>query len=194
MSILNSILKVFVGDKNKKDLKALQPIVAAVHAFESELSAISNDELRAKTVAFKEKIKTATLEEENQLAALKEELNTANVDRKEEIYESFDALEKSIYEKAEIVLNDIQAEAYAVIKETAKRFTSNKELEVTATPFDRELSAKREHILLEENKALWQNSWDAAGNLITWNMVHYDVQLIGGSVLHSGKIAEMMTG
>ncbi|RXP47085.1 preprotein translocase subunit SecA [Lutibacter sp. HS1-25] len=194
MSILNSILKAFVGDKYKQDLKLLQPIVKEVKAFESEISALTNDQLREKTAYFKQKIQEATHPFTSQIKILKEEAAAANIDRKEEIYTEIDQLEQNSYEASEIVLKKIMAEAFAVIKETAKRFTENKSVTVTATAFDRELSSRKSHITLDGEKAIWANSWDAQGKEVTWDMIHYDVQLIGGAVLHSGKIAEMMTG
>ncbi len=194
MSILNSIIKVFVGDKQQKDLKKLQPIIDDVKAFEGDLSKLTHDELRAKTLAFKAKISEATQSFEDQIAELEQEAKTADIDRQEEIYTQVDKLKDEAYEASEQVLNDIMSEAFAVVKETAKRFTTNEQIEVNATAFDRELSATREHVILEDNKAIWENTWDASGKEVTWDMIHYDVQLIGGSVLHGGKIAEMMTG
>jgi preprotein translocase subunit SecA len=194
MSILNSVLKAFVGDKKKSDLKKLQPIVKKVAAFENEVSNLTNDQLRAKTAYFKEIIANATNEFTTKISELKEEAHEANVDRKEEIYSEIDQLEDSSYEVLDKTLTDIMPEAFAVIKETAKRFKENKSLAVTATPFDRELSATRDNITLENEQAFWSNTWDAQGKEVTWDMVHYDVQLIGGAVLHQGKIAEMMTG
>ncbi|WP_272148934.1 preprotein translocase subunit SecA [Tenacibaculum aiptasiae] len=194
MSVLNSILKLFVGDKQQKDLKSLQPIVEKVRSFESSLNNLSNDDLRAKTIEFKSKIKEATKSFNDSIATLEEEALNADIDRQEEIYAEIDKLKDEAYEASEAVLLDIMPEAFALVKETARRFTQNEELEVTATAFDRELSASREHVNLEDDKAYWANSWDAAGKEVTWDMIHYDVQLIGGSVLHQGKIAEMMTG
>ncbi|WP_437822676.1 preprotein translocase subunit SecA [Tenacibaculum mesophilum] len=194
MSVLNSIIKLFVGDKQQKDLKSLQPIVEKVRSFENSLNSLSNDELRAKTIEFKSKIKDATKFFNDKIAELEEEAKKADINRQEEIYTEIDKLKDEAYEASEAVLLDIMPEAFAVVKETAKRFANNTELEVTATPFDRELSATREHITLEDDKAFWANSWDAAGKEVIWDMIHYDVQLIGGSVLHQGKIAEMMTG
>ncbi|MHC9090113.1 preprotein translocase subunit SecA [Tenacibaculum sp. IMCC1] len=194
MSVLNSIIKLFVGDKQQKDLKSLQPIVEKVRSFENSLNNLSNDELRAKTIEFKSKIKDATKFFNDKIAELEEEAKKVDIDRQEEIYTEIDKLKDEAYEASEAVLLDIMPEAFAVVKETAKRFANNTELEVTATPFDRELSATREHITLEDDKAFWANSWDAAGKEVIWDMIHYDVQLIGGSVLHQGKIAEMMTG
>ncbi|WGH75780.1 preprotein translocase subunit SecA [Tenacibaculum tangerinum] len=194
MSVLNSIIKLFVGDKQQKDLKSLQPIVEKVRSFENSLSNLSNDELRAKTVEFKSKIKDAIQSFNDKIAELEEEAKNTDIDRQEEIYAEIDRLKDEAYEASEAVLLDIMPEAFAVVKETAKRFTNSTELEVTATPYDRELSAIREHITLEDDKAFWANSWDATGKEVIWDMIHYDVQLIGGSVLHQGKIAEMMTG
>jgi len=194
MSLINSILKVFVGDKYKKDLKLLQPIVTDVNAFESEISNLTNDELREKTNYFKQKIKEATHPFTSQIDLLKEETAEANIDRKEEIYTEIDQIIQNSYEASEIVLKELMAEAFAVVKETAKRFTQNNFITVTATPFDRELSATKANVTLDNEKAIWANKWDAQGKEVTWDMIHYDVQLIGGSVLHSGKIAEMMTG
>jgi len=194
MSIINSVLKVFVGDKNKKDLKILQPIIAKVNSFEKEISNLTNDELREKTNHFKQKISDATSINDSKIKALEEEAHKANIDRKEEIYTEIDTLNEDSYRISEEILDDIMPEAFAVIKETAKRFTENDSIAVTALPFDRELSATRENITLEGTKAFWANKWDAQGKEVIWDMIHYDVQLIGGAVLHSGKIAEMMTG
>ncbi len=194
MSILDSVIKVFVGDKKKKDLKQLQPIVKKVREFENEMESLTIDQLREKTAQFKQKIKESVKDIDEQINKLKEETETANVDRKEEIYKEIDLLKDEAYEVTEKVLLEIQAEAFAVVKETAKRFKFNEQLKVKATPYDRELSGTKDYVNLEDDYAIWNNSWDAAGKPITWDMVHYDVQLIGGSVLHQGKIAEMMTG
>ena len=131
---------------------------------------------------------------DNKIIELEQEAEEASIDRQEDIFSEIDTLKDQSYEASELILNEIMPEAFAVVKETAKRFVNNEEVEVTATAFDRELSATREHVVLEGDKAFWQNSWDAAGKPVTWDMIHYDVQLIGGSVLHQGKIAEMMTG
>ena len=194
MSILNSVIKLFVGDKQQKDLKILQPVVDDVNTFETAFSKLSNDALRAKTTEFKTRIKTATKEFDDTVAALEEEAIKADIDRQEDIYTEIDTLKDEAYTVSEATLLEIMPEAFAVVKETAKRFVESTEIEVTATPFDRELSGERDHITLEGDKAFWENSWDAAGKPVTWDMIHYDVQLIGGSVLHQGKVAEMMTG
>jgi preprotein translocase subunit SecA len=194
MSILNSVIKLFVGDKQQKDLKILQPVVENTKAFENAFGKLSNDELRAKTQEFKDRIKEVTKTIDDKINALETEAKEASIDRQEDIYTEVDALKDEAYTVSEVILLEIMPEAFALVKETAKRFVENTEIEVTATPFDRELSASREHVVLENDKAFWQNSWDAAGKPVTWDMIHYDVQLIGGSVLHQGKIAEMMTG
>ena len=194
MNIINSVLKVFVGDKKKNDLKILQPIVTNTLSFEKEISGLTNDELREKTKYFKLKIEEATHEFTSRIKNLEDEAHEANVDRKEEIYAEIDTLVDEAYEASEKILTEIMPEAFAVIKETAKRFTENEFITVTATPFDRELSASRDNITLENEKAIWANRWDAQGKEVTWDMIHYNVQLIGGAVLHKGNIAEMMTG
>jgi preprotein translocase subunit SecA len=195
MSFINSILKAFVGDKSQKDVKALQPYLAKIKTFESALAALSNDELRARTTFFKEKIKQDRSEKDAKIASLKLEAESIeDIDKREDIYVAIDALEKEAYEISEKTLMEILPEAFAVVKETAKRFKENTQIEVTATPKDRELSATKTYITLDGDKAFWSNSWNAAGKQITWDMIHYDVQLIGGMVLHEGKIAEMQTG
>ena len=194
MSILNSVIKLFVGDKQQKDLKGLQPVIEDVKKFELTFSKLSHDELREKTIAFKNKLKSATKEVDDQINTLEEEALSAEIDRQEDIYTEIDALKDQAYTISEEILMQIMPEAFAVVKETAKRFVENEKIKVTATPYDRELSAERENITLEDDFAFWSNSWDAAGKPITWDMIHYDVQLIGGAVLHQGKAAEMMTG
>jgi preprotein translocase subunit SecA len=195
MSFLNSILKAFVGDKSEKDVKAIQPLVAKIHTFEKALTALSHDELRAKTAEFKGKIKIARSEKDAKIESLKTEAdNTVDIDVREDIYAAIDVLEAEAYEITEKVLNEILPEAFAVIKETAKRFKDNTTLSVKASSKDIELSATKAYINIEGENTIWSNSWDAAGKAITWDMIHYDVQLIGGVVLHQGKIAEMQTG
>ena len=195
MSFLDSIIKVFVGDKSKKDVKDIQPIVDQILALEKEYEALSLDELRSKTISFKNKIQEALKEVHQQMKDLNAEADASeDIDRKEEIYAEIDRLKDRSYEISEEVLNDILPEAFATVKETAKRFKDNPRLEVTATAFDRELSADKDYVILEGEKAIWNNSWDAAGKPVTWDMVHYDVQLIGGVAMHQGKIAEMQTG
>jgi preprotein translocase subunit SecA len=194
MSIINSVLKVFVGDKKKKDLKVLQPIVEKVNSFTTQISDLSLDQLRDKTNQFKAQIKEAIKPFNDKIEALKADLTEADIDKKEVIYKEIDQLTDDAYQVSEEVLKNIMPEAFAVVKETAKRFVENPTLTVTATPFDRELSASNDFVSLDGDKAIWKNNWDATGKPVVWDMVHYDVQLIGGAVLHDGKIAEMMTG
>ncbi|PWA04009.1 preprotein translocase subunit SecA [Flavobacterium psychrotolerans] len=195
MSFINSIIKVFVGDKSQKDVKALQGNITKIRAIESVLEGLSHDELRAKTTQFKEKIKQARSEKDAKIYALQLEVeNIEDIDKREDIYAAIDALEKEAYEISEKTLTEILPDAFAVIKETAKRFKENTQLVVTATAKDRELSATKAYINIVGDTAVWANSWNAAGKQITWDMVHYDVQLIGGMVLHEGKVAEMQTG
>jgi preprotein translocase subunit SecA len=195
MSFINSIIKVFVGDKSQKDVKALQPYLNKIKTFEEPLKALSNDELRGRTIFFKDKIKQARSEKDAKIAALKQEVESiVDIDQREDIYVAIDALEKEAYDISEKTLMEILPEAFAVVKETARRFKDNTQIVVTATPKDRELSATKSYITLDGDTAIWANSWSAAGKEITWDMIHYDVQLIGGMVLHEGKVAEMQTG
>ncbi|MFC4721158.1 preprotein translocase subunit SecA [Geojedonia litorea] len=195
MSFLNSVLKVFVGDKSKQDVKAIMPIVAQVKTFEQALEQLSHDELRAKTASFKAKIAEARQPLNDKIEALlKDAEATEDIDQREDIYQEIDGIKDEIYTITEGVLNEILPEAFAVVKETAKRFVANTTIEVSASTFDREISGSKDYVSLEDDKAIWSNSWDAAGKPITWDMVHYDVQLIGGIAMHQGKIAEMQTG
>ena len=195
MSFLNSVLKVFVGDKAKKDVQALQPLVQTIRSFEPALQQLSHDELRRKTADFKDLIKENCRELRERITALQEEVKASqDIDRNEELYSEIDKLEEEVYKTSQDTLNAILPEAFAVVKETARRFVENETLKVKATEFDRLLSGTKEYVSLEGDQAIWQNSWDAAGKEVTWDMVHYDVQLIGGIALHQGKIAEMQTG
>ena len=195
MSFINSIIKVFVGNKSQKDVKALQPYLNKIKTFETPLQSLSHDELRGRTVFFKEKIKQARSEKDAKISALKLEVEKIeDIDKREDIYVAIDALEKEAYDISEKTLMEILPEAFAVVKETARRFKDNTQIVVTATAKDRELSATKPYITLEGDNAIWANSWNAAGKEITWDMIHYDVQLIGGMVLHEGKISEMQTG
>ena len=192
----NFLSKLF-GTKSDRDLKDVKPMLDATLKVYPEIQKLSNDELRAKTIEFKEIINKEVAAEENELASLRERIENEYdmpVNEKEEIYKRIDKLEKDSYEKTQKVLNQILPEAFSVVKETARRFAENEEVVVTATDHDRELAVKRDNVNIEGDKAIYKNSWMAGGNMIKWDMVHYDVQLIGGIVLHNGKIAEMATG
>ncbi|MFM1877949.1 MAG: hypothetical protein RLZZ241_815 [Bacteroidota bacterium] len=195
MSFINSVLKAFVGDKAKKDVKEIQPLVEKVKSFEAALEALSNDALRKKTHSFKSQIKAGVADLQDQIDQLKDQANQSDdIDLNESLYTQIDALQDQVYTRTSKILDEILPEAFAVIKETAKRFQQNTALEVTASEFDRMLSGKVDYVTLQAEKAIWSNAWDAAGKEVTWDMVHYDVQLIGGIALHQGKIAEMQTG
>ena len=195
MGLLDSVLKVFVGDKSKQDVKSIMPIVEKIKSFESSLESLSHDELREKTNAFKAQIAEARKSYNEEIEALNTKAeNTEDIDEREDIYQEIDRIKDEIYKVTEDVLNDILPEAFAVVKETAKRFLHNTEIKVKATAFDREISGTNDYVTLDGDDAIWANSWDAAGKPITWDMIHYDVQLIGGIAMHQGKIAEMQTG
>ena len=193
----NFLRKLF-GSKSQRDLKEVQPFLDATLKVYPSIKELSNDDLRAKTLEFKERIQSAIKTEEEELASLRqriEEEYDMPVDEKEQLYKRIDELEKTSYDKTQEILNEILPEAFAVVKETARRFAENEEVVVTANDHDRDLSAHRESVNIDDDgKAHYKNSWMAGGNMIKWDMVHYDVQLIGGVVLHSGKIAEMATG
>ncbi|MFC7356836.1 preprotein translocase subunit SecA [Jejudonia soesokkakensis] len=195
MGLLDSVLKVFVGDKSKKDIGDIQPYVDEIKKHEGAIEKLSIDELRAKSDAFRNKIKEDQKAIQDEIDSLQLEAEAMeDIDKKEDIYNRIDALKDERYEVEKATLNEILPEAFAVVKETAKRFKNNTTITVTATPFDRELSGEKEYVTLDGEKAIWNNSWDAAGKQVTWDMVHYDVQLIGGVALHQGKVAEMQTG
>ena len=193
----NFLRKLF-GSKSQRDLKEVQPFLDATLKVYPSIKELSNDDLRAKTLEFKERIQSAIKTEEEELASLRqriEEEYDMPVDEKEQLYKRIDELEKTSYDKTQEILNEILPEAFAVVKETGRRFAENEEVVVTANDHDRDLSAHRESVNIDDDgKAHYKNSWMAGGNMIKWDMVHYDVQLIGGVVLHSGKIAEMATG
>ena len=195
MSLLNSVLKVFVGDKTKKDLAGILPLVSEINQYFDSYNELSNDQLRNKTQGFKDLINKNLNQVQDQINELKIEINqTDDIDQKENLYQQVDDLTTQIREITAETLEKILPEAFAVVKETARRFVENTSIEVTASEFDRMLSQNKSYIKLSGDKAHWSNSWDAAGKPVVWDMIHYDVQLIGGIVLHQGKIAEMQTG
>jgi preprotein translocase subunit SecA len=195
MSFINSILKAFVGDKSKKDVKELQPLVDQIKSFETELEKLSHDEIRQKTIDFKQTIQDSYKEITDQINTLEKEVEeSTDIDKNEDIYAEIDKLKEESYKISEETLSNLLPEAFAVVKETAKRFVNNETITVTASEYDRKLSGDKDYVTLDGENAIWKNSWDAAGKEVTWDMVHYDVQLIGGIALHQGKIAEMQTG
>jgi len=194
--MLKSILSKIFGDKSAKDQKEFQPYVDRIHEFSNAFGALSDDALREKTAEFKQRIAEATRELNNKLEVLMAEAENdkTDINKKEDLYAEADALKLQINEKIEAVLLDILPEAFAVVKETAKRWSINGKLVVKAQDFDRDRAAKSDGVIIEGDKATWLNTWTAAGSTVSWNMVHYDVQLMGGAVLHRGNIAEMQTG
>lgn len=195
--MISNILKSFLGDKSSKDRKSYQPIIDKANTYYATLGSVTDDELRAKTSEFKQIIAAQTKDIEEELASLHAkamDTNTAIQD-KEDIFEMIEKKSKNLDEKIEEVLEGILPEAFAIVKETAKRWSVNGKLEVTATQMDRELAASRKDgITIQGDKAIWHSKWTAAGAEVSWEMIHYDVQLMGGAVLHKGNIAEMQTG
>ncbi len=193
--MLNLLSKIF-GSKSARDIKHIHPLVEKIKVEYAKLNDLSNDELRGKTLYLKEVIAEYLSEIDTEVAKLKAQAESDALDMtaKTDLYEEVDRLGKDRDKKLEEVLMQILPEAFAVVKETARRFSENTELEVTANDFDRDLAALKPHIEIKGDKAFWKNTWTAAGVEVTWNMIHYDVQLIGGIVLHEGKIAEMATG
>ncbi|HKP31289.1 MAG TPA: preprotein translocase subunit SecA, partial [Chitinophagaceae bacterium] len=195
--MLGFISKMFGGSKSEKDIKQIAPTVGQINQFFTSYQSLSHDQLRNKTQEFRTRIKShlSEIDEEiNSLNKQAESLPFGDINGKDVLYQQVDKLKKDRDQQIEDILKEILPEAFAVVKETARRFKENSELIVKATDHDRDLSVKKEHIRIEGENAIYKNTWMAAGNLITWNMLHYDVQLIGGMVLHSGKIAEMATG
>jgi preprotein translocase subunit SecA len=197
--MINSIVKGFskiFGNKSERDIKEMKPLVDEINRHFDQYKNISNDELRGKTLEFKSRIADFLKDIDAEIAELKTRAEGEDVDiaLTEEIFNDIDKLKKKRDEELEKVLKQILPEAFAVVKETARRFSENTQITVTATENDRNLAARKANVTIDGDKAHYSNSWDAAGNTVTWNMVHYDVQLIGGMVLHSGKIAEMATG
>jgi len=191
------ILKKLFGTKSEKDVKGLQSRVDNINEIFKGLSSISDDQLRAKSQELKKKLQAAIKPENDEILTIKAKIGSnpdMDVNAKEDLYKEIDEIEKNITKKLEGELDEILEEAFAILKETARRFKDNKQLVVTANEFDTNLAKTHKNVEIANGKATWKNTWVAAGNEITWDMVHYDVQLIGGMVLHSGKISEMATG
>jgi len=193
---ITGILKKFIGSKSDKDIKDAMPIVEQIKAIYESLLNLSNDDLRKRTLDIKNKIKDYISEEEKIIEDLKikADIEDIDVNEKEEIYNEVDRYEKEIISKIEIILLEVLPEVFAIVKDTARRFFENEKLEVTAMDYDRNIAAIHNHVTIEGEKAYWNNTWIAGGTEIKWDMIHYDVQLIGGIVLHKGNIAEMGTG
>ena len=196
MDILSKVIKTFFGTKSDKDRKEIQPYVDRILALYPQIDALSNDELRARSAALRRDIAEEIRPDEERITELKGILEQpeTSLEDKERHSREIDKLTKDIDDKIEKKLDEILPEAFAIMKSTARRFAENPTIEVTATPFDRDLAATKDFVTIEGDKAVYSNSWVAGGNTVTWDMVHYDVQLFGGVVLHKGRIAEMATG
>ena len=191
---INKFLSKLFGNKSTRDMKLIQPWVEKVKAAYPAIQALDDDALRAKTKELQEKIQSSANDLKEKIAALKAKVEDTPIEDREVIFNQIDKLEKEVLERYEVALNEALPDAFAIVKDTARRFAENEEIVVTANDFDRELAAKHDFVRIEGDKAIYQNHWMAGGNDLKWNMVHYDVQLFGGVVLHQGKIAEMATG
>jgi len=196
MDIVTKTLTKIFGSKSERDIKQLTPIVDEINSIYSGLHAISNDELRQKAQEIRQEIHSHIESSETEKKQLQEkaERDDVDVEEKEQLYKQIDELEKGVDESLEEVLNKLMPRAFAIMRETAKRFKESREIEVTASDFDRELAAGKDYVEIDGNTAVFHNSWEAGGIEVVWDMVHYDVQLMGGVVLHQGRIAEMATG
>ncbi len=191
---LNSIISGLFGSKADRDMKSVQPYLEKVLAVGPELENISNDELREKAEDLKKGIKEFIKSDQDEINRLKEKAESLDIWEREDVFNEIDKIEEKIDEKLEEHLDSILPQAFGIMKETARRFTNNELIEVTASEFDKNLATSNDFVDIKGDKAFWKNSWVAGGNTITWNMIHYDVQIIGGAALHQGKIAEMATG
>ena len=190
----NDFLTKIFGNKSQKDMRAIKPWIEKIKAASPAIESLDNDALRAKTQEIKQYIQNAAIEKRAKIDELKAKIEVTELEEREPIFAQIDKIEKEILELFEEKLNEVLPQVFAIVKETAKRFAESEEIVVTANDFDRNLAATHDFVHIEGDKAIYQNHWMAGGNEVTWNMVHYDVQLIGGVVLHQGKIAEMATG
>ncbi len=191
---LNSFLKSLFGDKSSRDMKLIQPIVEKVKAAYPAIQALSNDELRAKTKEIQAYVQDSAKEQKEKIEALKATIEDTPIDERESIFNEIDKLDKEVLDIYEKALDEVLPVAFSIVKETARRFSENEDIVVTANDFDRELAIEHDFVDIDGDKAIYHNHWVAGGNDQQWDMVHYDVQLFGGAVLHQGKIAEMATG
>lgn len=194
MSFFKDLLAGIFGNKSQNDLKQIYPIVDKIKATYETIDKLSADELRAHSARMRQDLRDHVAEERREIAELKGQVESAELSEREALWEKIDTLEDQVKDKLEDKLNEILPEAFAVMKSTARRFAENSEITVTATQYDRDLSVDHDFVTIDGDKAIYKNEWEAGGNLTKWDMVHYDVQLIGGIVLHQGKIAEMATG
>ena len=190
----NKILQALFGNKSSRDMKLIQPLVEKVKATYDELKALSNDQLRAKTKEIQAQVQNSAKEQKEKIAELKAQIEETPIDERESLFNQIDKLEKEALEVYEVALNEVMPVAFGIMHDTARRFTENEEIVVTATDFDRDLAATKDFVRIEGDKAIYANHWVAGGNETKWEMIHYDVQIFGGIALHQGKIAEMATG
>ena len=190
----NEFISKLFGNKSTRDMREIQPWVEKVKAAYPAISELSNDGLRAASAALREKIQGTVTEERALIAELKASIENTELEKREAVFNQIDKLEKEVLEKLDKALDEALPEAFAIVKDSARRFAENEEVEVTANDFDRKLAAKFDFVTIDGDKAIYKNHWQAGGNDTVWNMIHYDVQLFGGVVLHKGKIAEMATG
>ena len=192
----NKILKSLFGDKSSRDMKLIQPLVEKVKQVSPQIEALDNDALRARTKELQQQVQSSAKEQKAKIAELKAKIESTPIDERADIFAEIDKIEKEVLDIYEKALNEVMFEVFAIVKETARRFAENEETIVTATDFDRELAAdpRKDFINIDGDKAIYHNHWTAGGNDLKWEMIHYDVQLFGGVVLHQGKIAEMATG
>ena len=191
---LNKILQSLFGNKSTRDMKLIQPLVEKVKATYDEIKALSNDQLRAKTKEIQAHVQNAAKEQKEKIAELKAQIEETPIDERESLFNQIDKLEKEALEVYEVALNEVMPVAFGIMHDTARRFTENEEIVVTATDFDRDLAATKDFVRIEGDNAIYSNHWIAGGNDNKWDMIHYDVQIFGGIALHQGKIAEMATG
>ena len=191
---LNKILQSLFGNKSTRDMKLIQPLVEKVKATYDEIKALSNDQLRAKTKEIQAQVQNAAKEQKEKIAELKAQIEETPIDERESLFNQIDKLEKEALEVYEVALNEVMPVAFGIMHDTARRFTENEEIVVTATDFDRDLAATKDFVRIEGDNAIYSNHWIAGGNDTKWDMIHYDVQIFGGIALHQGKIAEMATG
>ena len=191
---INKILQSLFGNKSTRDMKLIQPLVEKVKATYEEIKPLSNDELRERTRQIQTQVQDAAKEQKEKIAELKAKIEETPIDERESLFSQIDKLEKEVLDIYEDALNEVMPVAFSIMKDTARRFTENEEIEVTATEFDRELAATKDFVRIEGDKAIYSNHWMAGGNDTKWDMIHYDVQIFGGIALHQGKIAEMATG
>ena len=190
------LLKSLFGDKSTRDMKLIQPLVEKVKAVYPEIEKLDNDALRARTQEIRKAIQESANEKRAKIDELKAKIEDTPIDERADLFAQIDKIEKEILDIFEEKLNEAMPEVFAIVKETAKRFATNEETVVTATDFDRQLAGdpRKDFITIDGDKAIYHNHWTAGGNDLKWEMIHYDVQLFGGCVLHQGKIAEMATG